>query len=792
MDVRTWLEGLGLGRYAEAFEANAIDLDTLPHISDDDLKDLGIPLGHRRKLQAAIASLPETEAEKPAPAAPQAERRQITVMFCDLVGSTALAETLDPEDLRSLMQAYQQACGAVIERYDGHVAQYLGDGLMTYFGWPTAHEDDAERAVRAGLEIVKAVKKVDAPEPLGVRIGVATGPVVVGETGAGDASVPKLAVGETPNLAARVQGLAGPDEIVVAPSTRRLVGGAFEVDDLGEHTLKGVVEPVRAWRVTGLGHAEGRFEAAHVGGLTPLVGREIEIAMVMERWSQAKEGEGQVVLLCGEPGIGKSRITQVLRERVADEPHIRLRYQCSPYYTNTAFYPLIQHLERAAGFSHDDPTDVKLDKLKTLLAQGTEAVAEAAPLFAAVLSIPTEGRYAPLELSPQRQKEKTIEAMANQVVGLSKEQTVLLILEDAHWIDPTTLEMFGETIARIGSARVLLVITYRPEFAPPWLGHAFVTVHTLNRLSRRHGAAMVEEVAGGKPLPAEVLDQIVAKTDGVPLFVEELTKTVIESGFLRETDDRYELDGPLPRLAIPATLHDSLMARLDRLAPVKEIAQIGATIGREFSYELLAEVSPLRGNDLHEALNRLVGSELVFRRGQPPDATYVFKNALIQDVAYDSLLKSRRQQLHTDIAQALEERLANIAGNAPELLAHHYTEAGLPEQAVAYWLKAGHRAINRSAYIEAIAHLQKGLELLSDLPETPDRDQREVDLRVAVGVALIATKGYAAPETGEAYTRARELCARLDDPPQIFQVLYGLWVFYLNTRTFYDACDLAQ
>jgi class 3 adenylate cyclase/tetratricopeptide (TPR) repeat protein len=768
--VRQWLDQLGLPQYAEVFERNAVDLDLLRELTDEDLEKVGVlPLGHRKKLLKAIAELNTNEASaarvralqnellSPASLSAAAERRQLTVMFCDLVGSTALSHTLDPEQLRDLMRAYQQASGQVIEKYGGHVAQYLGDGLMVYFGWPQAHEDDGERAVRASLDIVGAVKSVPAAAPLQVRIGIATGPVVVGETGAGDASVPKVAVGETPNLAARLQGLAGADEIVVGLSTQRLLGASFEYCDLGQHLLKGVVEPARAWRVLGVASVEGRFEATReASALTPLVGREEEIRLLLHRWEQTKAGEGQAVLLCGEPGVGKSRILQVLRERIGQEQHTRLRYQCSPFHSNSAFHPLIEQFERAAGFSRDDSADEKLGKMESLLGAGGDNVQSVAPLFAAMLSLPL-GRYPVVRLSPQQWRDNTIEAQVAQVLGLARIQPVLFLFEDAHWADPTTLEVLDRLLNRIESACVLIAVTYRPGFVPPWVGQPRVTALTLARLSRREAAELAEKVTGGRLLPPEVLDQIVAKTDGVPRFVEELTKAVIESGLLRDSGDRYQLNGPLPPLAIPSTLQDSLMARLDRLAPIKEVAQIAAAIGREFSYELLAALWTLSTDQLETALEQLVASELVFQRGQPPAATYAFKHALVQDAAYQSILRSRRQQLHARIARALEERFAGIAEEQPELLAVHYDRAAMPEDAVAWYLRAARRAQMRSANREAVNHLEHALSSVRQIPHEEKRASLEGDICANLGTLYITLEGWTSAKAMANFRRANEL-----------------------------------
>ncbi len=784
--IAEWLTQIGLPQYAKLFAQNEIDLEVLPELREQDLEKLGVPLGHRKKLLRACSVLQREVAQRltgrqPGSAAEgQAERRQLTVMFCDLVGSTLLSQQLDPEQLRELMRAYQQACGAVVEKYDGHVAQYLGDGLMVYFGWPRAHEDDAERAIRDGLEVVDAVKNVQAPAPLQVRIGIATGPVVVGGTGAGDASVPKAAVGETPNRAARLQGLAGADEIVISPSTHRLAGGAFEYADLGKHALKGIVEPVQAWRVTGVGLGEGRFEAVHGNAeLTPLVGRDEELAMLLRRWRQATEGEGQVVLLCGEPGIGKSRVTRALRESIEHEVHTRLRYQCSPFHTQSAFYPIIDQLERAAGFTKEDRAEDRLDKVEALLRLALEQqeIASIAPLFAVLLSLPVD-RYPPLNYSPQKRKERTLDALVDQVAGLARQQPVFIVFEDVHWVDPTTHEMLDLLVPRIAQLPVLLVITYRPEYRPDWIGAPHVTALTLNRLSRRLGAQLAAKVTGGKALPLEVLDQIVAKTDGVPLFVEELTKHVLESGLLEDRGDHYALAGPLSALAIPSTLRDSLMARLDRLAPVRELAQLCAVVGREFSHELIAAVSPLREPALTEALSQLAQSQLIFQQGVAPEATYTFKHALVQDAAYESLLKSIRQRFHQRVATALVERFPEEVAVRPAFVAHHYTEAGLPEQAIKYWTHAGQLALQRSANVEAISHFTRGLDLLRLVPPAQADARQELALWLGLGPAYLATRGFSTPEVEQAALRSRELCEKLGEVEGAALAIVGKFAFH--------------
>ena len=784
MDIDGWLRGIGLEQYAQTFRDNAIDADVLRDLTDEHLRELGLPLGARLKLLRAVAALgiskqtlASLEITPPAPRT-DAERRQVTVMFSDLVGSTALSARMDPEDLREVISAYQKCVADTVQRFGGFVAKYMGDGVLIYFGYPQAHEDDAERAVRAGLELVAAVSALTTLAALQTRVGIATGLVVVGDLIGSGASQEQAIVGETPNLAARLQELAAPGGVVISERTRRLLGDLFTYQELGTTHLKGFAEPVPAWNVVGEGAADSRFDAQHGASMTPLIGRDQELALLLDRWERAKEGEGQVVLLSGEPGIGKSRLVRGLRERLAGESHTLLRHFCSPYHTNSAFYPIIGLLERGAGLRPGDPPDRQLDKLEAMLTLAVADVEKSAALFADLLGINISGRYRRPDLSPQLKKEKTFQALLEQLAGLAVRQPVLALYEDVHWIDPTMLELLGRVVDRVQRMRVLAVITFRPEFIPPWKGHGHVTALSLSRLGRRQGAAMVGRVTAGKSLPAEVLEQILAKTDGVPLFVEELTKTVIESGLLRDQGDCYELAGPLPPLAIPATLQDSLMARLDRLASVKELAQIAACIGREFSHELLAAVSSLTDNAMGDALAQLLDAELVFRRGAPPDARYSFKHALVQDVARESLLKSKRQQIHARIATVLEERFPAVVATEPETLAQHLTEAGLADRAVDYWMRAGRNAVERSANLEAISHLSKGLEVLQSLPAGPGRDRQELALQSAIGTPLIAVHGYAAPQTGAAYARARALGERLGDTGALFATLSGEFTYH--------------
>ncbi len=735
-DVGDWLAGLGFGRYTQIFAENAIGADVLSDLSETDLEKLGIPLGDRKRLLKAIAARAENHATAPAVTAPgQAERRQLSVMFTDLVGSTALSARLDPEDLREVIGVYHRCVAETVSKFGGFVAKYMGDGVLVYFGYPQAHEDDAERAVRAGLALIEAVDTLGnaATQELQVRIGIGTGPVIVGDLiGRGEAQE-RGVVGETPNLAARLQAIAEPNSVVIALSTRRLVGNLFEYHDLGAIAAKGFSEPLSAFEVLGESGVESRFEAFHPSALAPLVGREEEIELLLRRWARAKRGEGQAVLLSGEPGIGKSRIAAEALERLQREPHTRLRYFCSPHHQASALHPFINQLEHAVGFERDDTPDRKLDRLEALLAQASRNVTRDAALMADQLSIPSGNRYQLPDLSPQKRKEEILTALLAQLDGLAARLPVLMIFEDAHWIDPTSLELLERIIDRIQILPVLLIVTARPEFAPPWTGRPQVTVHPLNRFTRREGVAVIERVTGGRSLPKEVEDQIIARTDGVPLFIEELTKAILESGVLQSERDRFVLTAPLPTLAIPTTLHASLMARLDRLAPVRKSAEIGAAIGREFSHELIAAVSNLSEKELREALDQLVASELVYRRGTPPDAVYTFKHVLVQEAAYSTLLRGARQQLHARIARILQERAEQY-----EILAHHFSRAEEWAKAVQYLRQAGAKAFARSANREAVANFEQALTALTHLPETRETLEQAIDLRFDLRPALFA------------------------------------------------------
>ena len=738
------------------------------------------------------------EAPPAEPRSPEAERRQLTVMFCDLVDSTQLSSQLDPEDWRDVVRAYQRVCSEIIQRYEGHVAQLLGDGLLVYFGYPQAHEDDAQRAVRAGLGILAAMEdlnkelKRDKGITLAVRQGIHTGLVVVGAMDGGGRQE-QLALGETPNVAARMQGLAASNTIAMSEATYRLVQGYFECQDLGAHTLRGVAEPITVYQVLSERGVYSRLDIASARGLTPLVGREQEVGLLLERWAQVKAGHGHVVLLTGDAGIGKSRLVHMLKEHVTNEPHVRWECRSAEYAQNTALFPLTDLFQRLLRFDAQETPEAKLAKLEHALNQYRLPIEESVPLFAPLLSFSLpESRYAPLHLSPQRQRQKTLETLVAVLLELAERHPVLFILEDLHWTDPTTLEWLNLLIDQTPTASMLVLLTCRPHFQPAWHHRSYLTEMTVNRLSHVQVEQIVNRMTDGKTFPTAVLQQIIAKTDGVPLFVEEMTKAILESGSLKDVDNHYELPGSLSTFAIPATLQDSLMARLDRLMTAKVVAQLGATIGRQFSYKLLQAVAQLDETMLQHELGRLVEAELLYQRGLPPQSTYVFKHALIQDTAYESLLRSTRQAYHRRIADVLAERFPETTENQPELLAHHYTEAGLNEPAVDYWYKAGQKATQRSAYVEAVNHITQGLEMLKTLPDSPERIEQELELQIALGPAVVPIRGIGAPEAEAVYRRSWELCQRVAETPPLYPTFWGLWRLYHARADLHTARDLGE
>lgn len=792
VDIGAWLHGLGLAQYAPLFLDNDIDASLLVTLTEHDLRDLGIAsLGHRKRLLAAIAKLAAPAEPDPAPSGPavapapmsHAERRQLTVMFVDLVGSTALSAGIDPEDMREVLRSYQNAVTGGIARVNGHVAKLMGDGVLVYFGWPKAHEDDAERAVRAGLAIAEAVGRLKAPsgDPIAARVGIATGVVIVGDLVGEGAAKEEAVIGETPNLAARLQGVALPGTVTIAEGTRRLLGEVFELRELGPHQFKGFDHPVPYFQVMGERPAGSRFEAQRSGRNLPMVGRDQELALVFERWRQTAGGEGQAMLLIGEAGIGKSRLIEATVERVAGDEHVVLRYQCSPHHSGTAFWPVAQQLGRAAGMVPSDTELEKLSKIATLLQEGLEDVTDGVPLIAALLGIEEAAGYFLGNLTPKQRRDRTLAVLIDVVLGASRRRPVLLVIEDTHWSDPTTLEFIDQLLDRIATERVLMLVSSRPDNQPNLGGHPHVTRLTLNRLGRAPTDAIVSRLMASRTLPPEIVNEIAARTDGVPLFIEELTIAVLEAGTAGS------------RLAVPTSLHDSLMARLDRVPGVKEVAQIAACIGREFAYPLLVQVSSsIPEHELLKALERLTTAELVFARGTPPEARYTFKHALVRDAAYESLLKTRRRELHAGIARALEENFPATIETEPELLARHYTEAGLVEQAHEHWHRAGNQARARSAMAEAAAHFANGLKQIEAMPAKAERQRRELELQLALGQVLIAGKGFAAPETGHAYSRARALCLTLGDVPEHFAALYGQSVFHFQRGELSEALEVAQ
>ena len=787
MDIAAWLRGLGLEQYTSPFQDNAVDGEVLRELTADDLKELGVtPVGHRRKLLSAIAAL---EGEPPAstPSARSAfapvpnlgaERRQLTVVFCDLVGSTALSARLDPEDLHEVIAAYHHTAAGVVADFDGFVAKYMGDGVLAYFGYPRAHEDDPERAVRAGLSLIDAVCRLDIRSvKLQARVGIATGPVVIGDLIDTGFAREQSVVGEAPNLAARLQALARPNTVLIASSTRTLVRDLFDYRDLGTVEVKGFGQPVPAWRVLGPSAVASRFAALRGSAVTPLIGRDEEISLLLRRWSRVKNGYGQVVLVSGEPGFGKSRIAEALEESLEAELHFSQRLSCSPYRQNSPLHPFIEQLARAIGLVPNDPPAAKFEKFEFLLA-GESISDEDTPFLADLLSLAGSERYPVPNLSPQRKKERTLEALIRRLASLSKQQPVTVIFEDVHWIDPTSHELLERIVRHIRTLPVLLIITCRPDFHPPWIGEANVTVLVLNRLGQHDTASMVKQIAGDKELPDHLITQIVERTDGVPLFVEELTKSILESGLLREEGCRYVRDAPLPPFAIPTSLQALLIARLDRLGSVRHIAQMGAAFGRWFRYTSLRAASRLPEDELQASLTRLIDAGLIFQSGLPPDALYTFKHTLVQEAVYGTLLRNNRRELHGRIAAALEAGFPQLIDSQPEVLARHYTEAGDVEKSVLCWGKSAQRSVAHSAMTEAVAQFQRALEQLTLLPDSVERQRRELEFSAALATALQSVKGYAAPEIGRVLDRARVLWEQLESPSEFLQVSYAQSLYH--------------
>ncbi|WP_170337375.1 AAA family ATPase [Ruegeria arenilitoris] len=805
-NVGEWLEQLGLGEYSESFAKNRIKFEHLPYLGEDDLIELGVEaMGDRKSLSRAIAALDEKRAEPSETTSlgirstsmrtADAERRQLTVMFCDLVDSTALSQQLDPEDLHEVMRRYQDTVAGLVARFEGHVAKFLGDGVLAFFGWPRAYEDQAERAVRAGMAVTKAVQSLKSvsEQSLTARVGVATGKVVIGDI-VGETTTEKDAVvGETPNLAARVLNVALPGQVVTDAFTHKLIGGALDFEALGAQRLKGFEKPVATWRVVGEPAAETRFKSAHSGTLSPFVGRKHELDLLNRAWQLSREGTSQVVLISGEPGIGKSRLLEAMREEFGETDYARITISCSPHHTTSPFYPLIVHLEHVLRFAREDGANGKLAKLEGALRGLNLPLIEVIPLLASLLSIPLpDDRYPPTRLAPQQQKLQTMKAIVVWLLDEASKRPVILAWEDLHWADPSTLELLAFQLEKSTNAPILNILTFRPEFKPHWPSRRCMRPIVLDRLKRTEVENLINLQTGGDQLPQEMVEHIVGKTDGVPLFVEELTKAMLEASFVQKRNGRLELKGQLSDTAVPATLQDSLMARLDQSPKLRMIAQFGAVLGREFDYEMLLAVSSIEDEELQLGLARLVAAGLLQQRGKPPHAKYEFKHALVRDTAYASLLKAKRRRLHALSAEVIETMRPEIAGKRPETLAYHLLEAGKHDASIKFWIKAGEKAIARSSNVEAIAHFNIGLKLVPAIDHPTRKMEVELELQSKLAVPLTFSKGWTAPEVRRAYQRARKLCDRLGRTEDLFPILRGYWNYRLSRGEHRHALNLAE
>ncbi len=789
-DIQSWLAELDLKKFASAFVEAEVRFADLAKLTDEDLKELGLPVGPRRRASSAIKAMNAPHASVTAGASiepiedPQpedqsglhsdAERRHLTVMFVDLVGSTEMATRIDAEDMRNVITGYQNTVAGVVGRHEGFVAKFMGDGVLCYFGWPRANEDDAEHAVRAGLSIIDTVRVTAAPDgtQLATRIGIASGVVIVGDLIGSGSTQEAAVVGETPNLAARLQSVAEPNQLVLPKETQRLLGSTYKLRSIGAPDLKGVAAPIEAFVVEGETSIESRFAARHAGTLAPIVGRDREIDLVLERWSLTCSGQGQMIIVSGEAGIGKSRITQAVINKFAKGDQTRMICQCSPYYTDSAFHSVIQHMSFAAGFASSDKLDVRLDKLEALVGKDQDTL----KLIASMMGLDGARRYGDLDLTPPQQRAQTMQTLIRLLVQRAQDKPVLLVYEDLHWIDPTSLEFLDLLLDAIADQQIMILATARPTFEYGFGGHPTMTRFALNRLGKDQIGAIVSKMTNGKALPDEIMEIIAHRTDGVPLFVEELTKTILQSGALKDGGDRLVLNGSLSTIAIPATLHDSLMARLDRLQPIKELAQTAACIGREFSHGLLTQILPLSKSELGTALDGLIDAELIYRRGVPPEATYLFKHALVRDAAYESLLKEKRRAIHSRIGRALEVELNSHISAEPEALAHHFTEAEMPARAIPLWLRAASQSTKHSADREAAKHLRKALAMLAKQPDDPDQRRLKLDALIALSSAIMNTNGSGSPEVLETLLRAKTLSDKIGDAALSFPVTWSLWM----------------